>query len=319
MSQPNNAYIKALKQQLSKVFMGDPAVVDHLLVALLCGGHVLIEDVPGLGKTTLAKGLAKSVALGFKRVQCTPDLMPSDVLGGNIYQPNTQDFKFLPGPIFTNMLLVDEINRAPPRTQSAFLEAMAEGTVTIERKTAALPQPFMLIATQNPVEFAGTFPLPEAQLDRFFMRLHLGYPSAEQALAILQSHRVSQPVDSLRTIITKEQLEQWQQACQAIPLNRDVQKYVVAIVEATRNHKDVRLGASPRAAIALMHAARAHAYMAGQSFVTPEHVQQIAAAIISHRLMLRGSPSAGRAQKIMEEILLNVAVPAVAKEQSTIE
>ena len=319
MSQPNNAYIKALKQQLSKVFMGDPAVVDHLLVALLCGGHVLIEDVPGLGKTTLAKGLAKSVALGFKRVQCTPDLMPSDVLGGNIYQPNTQDFKFLPGPIFTNMLLVDEINRAPPRTQSAFLEAMAEGTVTIERKTAALPQPFMLIATQNPVEFAGTFPLPEAQLDRFFMRLHLGYPSAEQALAILQSHRVSQPVDSLRTIITKEQLEQWQQACQAIALNSDVQKYVVAIVEATRNHKDVRLGASPRAAIALMHAARAHAYMAGQSFVTPEHVQQIAAAIISHRLMLRGSPSAGRAQKIMEEILLNVAVPAVAKEQSTIE
>ena len=319
MSQPNNAYIKALKQQLSKVFMGDPAVVDHLLVALLCGGHVLIEDVPGLGKTTLAKGLAKSVALGFKRVQCTPDLMPSDVLGGNIYQPNTQDFKFLPGPIFTNMLLVDEINRAPPRTQSAFLEAMAEGTVTIERKTAALPQPFMLIATQNPVEFAGTFPLPEAQLDRFFMRLHLGYPSAGQALAILQSHRVSQPVDSLRTIITKEQLEQWQQACQAIALNSDVQKYVVAIVEATRNHKDVRLGASPRAAIALMHAARAHAYMAGQSFVTPEHVQQIAAAIISHRLMLRGSPSAGRAQKIMEEILLNVAVPAVAKEQSTIE
>lgn len=319
MSQPNNAYIKALKQQLSKVFMGDPAVVDHLLVALLCGGHVLIEDVPGLGKTTLAKGLAKSVALGFKRVQCTPDLMPSDVLGGNIYQPNTQDFKFLPGPIFTNMLLVDEINRAPPRTQSAFLEAMAEGTVTIERKTAALPQPFMLIATQNPVEFAGTFPLPEAQLDRFFMRLHLGYPSAEQALAILQSHRVSQPVDSLRTIITKEQLEQWQQACQAIALNSDVQKYVVAIVEATRNHKDVRLGASPRAAIALMHAARAHAYMAGQSFVTPEHVQQIAAAIISHRLMLRGSPSAGRAQKIMEEILLNVAVPAVAKEKNASE
>ena len=319
MSQSNNAYIKALKQQLSKVFMGDPAVVDHLLVALLCGGHVLIEDVPGLGKTTLAKGLAKSVALGFKRVQCTPDLMPSDVLGGNIYQPNTQDFKFLPGPIFTNMLLVDEINRAPPRTQSAFLEAMAEGTVTIERKTAALPQPFMLIATQNPVEFAGTFPLPEAQLDRFFMRLHLGYPSAEQALAILQSHRVSQPVDSLRTIITKEQLEQWQQACQAIALNSDVQKYVVAIVEATRNHKDVRLGASPRAAIALMHAARAHAYMAGQSFVTPEHVQQIAAAIISHRLMLRGSPSAGRAQKIMEEILLNVAVPAVAKEKNASE
>ena len=319
MSQPNNAYIKALKQQLSKVFMGDPAVVDHLLVALLCGGHVLIEDVPGLGKTTLAKGLAKSVALGFKRVQCTPDLMPSDVLGGNIYQPNTQDFKFLPGPIFTNMLLVDEINRAPPRTQSAFLEAMAEGTVTIERKTPALTQPFMLIPTQNPVEFAGTFPLPEAQLDRFFMRLHLGYPSAEQALAILQSHRVSQPVDSLRTIITKEQLEQWQQACQAIALNSDVQKYVVAIVEATRNHKDVRLGASPRAAIALMHAARAHAYMAGQSFVTPEHVQQIAAAIISHRLMLRGSPSAGRAQKIMEEILLNVAVPAVAKEKNASE
>ncbi|HEY7774143.1 MAG TPA: MoxR family ATPase [Marinagarivorans sp.] len=312
MNSPVTTAFAPLKQQLQTVFLGADAIIDQLLVALLCSGHVLLEDVPGLGKTTLAKAVAKSVSLTFKRIQCTPDLMPSDVLGGNIYQPNTQDFKFLPGPIFTHLLLVDEINRASPRTQSAFLEAMAEGSVTIDRKTAALPKPFMVIATQNPVEFAGTFPLPEAQLDRFFMRLRLGYPSKEQALTILTNHQQQEPINTLKALVSKEQLSAWQQACLRVSVNSDVQRYIVELIEATREHKDIRLGASPRAAIALMQAARAMAYLTGRDFVTPEHVQHIAPAVLNHRLVTRGHQSAEQAEKLIVQLLRTIPVPGVA-------
>ena len=316
MSSSITTEIAPLKQQLQSVYLGHESVINQLLVALLCSGHILLEDVPGLGKTTLAKALAKSLSLSFKRIQCTPDLMPSDVLGGNIYQPNTQDFKFLPGPVFTNLLLVDEINRASPRTQSAFLEAMAEGNVTIDRKTAALPKPFMVVATQNPIEFAGTFPLPEAQLDRFFMRLSMGYPSTEQALTILKSHQQQEPIEKIQALVSKEQLVMWQQSCLKITLNNEVQRYIVALIEATREHKDIRLGASPRAAIALMQAARAQAYLEGQSFVTPEHVQSVAPAILNHRLITRGHKSASQTDALVATLLKSVAVPGVAKAET---
>ncbi len=312
--------INALKEQLASVFIGDDNVLDNIIIALLCQGHVLLEDAPGTGKTTLAKALSKSVALSFKRIQCTPDLMPSDILGGNIYQPQSQDFKFIPGPIFTNLLLVDEINRAAPRTQSAFLEAMAEGTITIDRKTAHLPKPFLVIATQNPVEFAGTFALPEAQLDRFFMRLTLGRPTVEQALVILQSHshnRQSQPVEALKTLITKEHLIEWQHTSQKTTIDTQVQEYIVALIEASHHHKGIRLGASPRAAIALMHAAKAYAFIHGDGFVTPHHIQSIAPAVLAHRLILSHQNTADNAGKIMHQLLQQVPVPGVAQTANT--
>lgn len=310
-----NSSLSALKANLAKVYFGEPNVVDHLLVALLCSGHVLLEDVPGLGKTTLAKALAKSLSLGFKRVQCTPDLMPSDVTGGNIYQPSTQEFKFLPGPIFTHLLLVDEINRASPRTQSAFLEAMAEGTVTIDRKTAALPQPFMVIATQNPVEFAGTFALPEAQLDRFFMRLALGYPNAQSEKALLQQHLNGDGLADLAPVITKEALSDLRQQVQAVRVDDSVQQYIIALADASRRHKAIELGISPRASIALMHAARAKACLEGSAFVTPAQVQAMAHPVLSHRLQLRAGSNV-TATKALDDLLLNTPVPNVASTQS---
>ena len=309
-----NSSLSALKTNLAKVYFGEPKVVDHLLVALLCSGHVLLEDVPGLGKTTLAKALAKSLSLSFKRVQCTPDLMPSDVTGGNIYQPNTQDFKFLPGPIFTHLLLVDEINRASPRTQSAFLEAMAEGTVTVDRKTAALPQPFMVIATQNPVEFAGTFALPEAQLDRFFMKLQLGYPNAQAEKALLQQHLSNDGLAALKPVITKEALTDLQAEVQATRVEDATQQYIISLANLSRQHKAIELGISPRASIALMHAARAKACLDGDSFVTPAHVQAIAHPVLSHRLQLRPGSNM-TATKALDDLLLNTPVPNVASTQ----
>lgn len=309
-----NSSLSALKTNLAKVYFGEPKVVDHLLVALLCSGHVLLEDVPGLGKTTLAKALAKSLSLSFKRVQCTPDLMPSDVTGGNIYQPNSQDFKFLPGPIFTHLLLVDEINRASPRTQSAFLEAMAEGTVTVDRKTAALSQPFMVIATQNPVEFAGTFALPEAQLDRFFMKLQLGYPNAQAEKALLQQHLSNDGLASLKPVITKEALTDLQAQVQATRVEDATQQYIISLANLSRQHKAIELGISPRASIALMHAARAKACLDGDSFVTPAHVQAIAHPVLSHRLQLRPGSNM-TATKALDDLLLNTPVPNVASTQ----
>lgn len=306
-----NSSITALKANLAKVYFGEPKVVDHLLVALLCGGHVLLEDVPGLGKTTLAKALAKSLSLSFKRVQCTPDLMPSDVTGGNIYQPSTQDFKFLPGPIFTHLLLVDEINRASPRTQSAFLEAMAEGTVTIDRKTAALPQPFIVIATQNPVEFAGTFALPEAQLDRFFMKLELGYPNAHAEQALLQQHLTSDGLADLTPVITKEALAELQAEARAVRVEDATQQYIISLAAQSRQHKAIDLGISPRASIALMHAARAQACIEGNTFTTPAHVQAIAYPVLGHRLQLRAGSNM-TANKALDDLLLNTPVPNVA-------
>ncbi len=309
-----NSSLSALKTNLAKVYFGEPKVVDHLLVALLCSGHVLLEDVPGLGKTTLAKALAKSLSLSFKRVQCTPDLMPSDVTGGNIYQPSTQDFKFLPGPIFTHLLLVDEINRASPRTQSAFLEAMAEGTVTVDRKTAAVPQPCMGSATQNPVEFAGTFALPEAQLDRFFMKLQLGYPNAQAEKALLQQHLSNDGLTALKPVITKEALTDLQAQVQATRVEDTTQQYIISLANLSRQHKAIELGISPRASIALMHAARAKACLDGDSFVTPAHVQAIAHPVLSHRLQLRPGSNM-TATKALDDLLLNTPVPNVASTQ----
>ncbi len=319
MTQSLPASLANLKRALGQVYLGDPRLIDDLLVALLCSGHVLLEDVPGLGKTTLAKALAKSVSLSFKRVQCTPDLMPADVTGGHIYQPQQQDFKFIPGPLFANLVLVDEINRASPRTQSAFLEAMAEGTVTIDRKTAQLPQPFWLIATQNPIEFAGTFALPEAQLDRFFMRLHLGYPSPAQSLALLKSHRLVEPVTQLQPQVTREQLLQWQTAMKRVLVNDETQEYIVALAHASREHRDLRLGASPRATIALMQAARAKAYLDGQHFATPAQVQSMVKAVWGHRLILRSSQDAARAAAVIDQLIANTPVPGVQPSSSQVE
>lgn len=280
----------------------------HLVTAcLLCKGHLLLEDVPGLGKTTLAKALAQSMAMAFKRIQCTPDLLPSDITGVSIYDQSTQTFKFVPGPIFTHILLADEINRTSPRTQSALLEAMAERTVTLERKTRALPASFMVIATQNPVEFSGTYPLPEAQLDRFFMRLSLGYPSAQQEARILSLHQQGEQQLERAPVLTEETLLAMQNAVTHVSIAPKLIDYIVAVVAATRQHPKIRLGGSSRAAIALMRAAQAEAFMQGSQAVTPQHIQTMLLPVLGHRLLLRSASESLDA--IVKEIALTVAVP----------
>ncbi|MET0027923.1 MAG: MoxR family ATPase [Candidatus Thiodiazotropha sp.] len=308
-SPADHALLDTLLQTWQKVIIGKPETLKTVLISLLCRGHILLEDLPGLGKTTLAKTLAKSLDMGFKRIQCTPDLLPADITGVSLFDQKAQAFRFLPGPIFTNILLADEINRTSPRTQSALLEAMAERTVSVDRKTRKLPATFLVIATQNPIEFSGTFPLPEAQLDRFFMRLSLGYPLAEEESRILKMHRESDPLEPITPVIDEAQLLGLQQQVTRIHLEQKLVDYITALVHATRVHKKVRLGVSPRGSIALMKAAQANALLHGETYVTPLRIQQMVIPVMAHRMLLSSQSTSDTA--ILQQILEQVPVPAM--------
>jgi MoxR-like ATPase len=298
-------------QNVGRVVVGKAEVVELTVVAALVGGHILVEDVPGIGKTTLAKAFARSVGGSFSRIQCTPDLLPSDVTGVQILDQREGTFFFQPGPVFANVVLVDELNRATPRTQAALLEAMEERQVTTEGTTRPLPAPFLVIATQNPIELEGTFPLPEAQRDRFLLRLRLGYPDEREEDELLLRFRGPNPLERLGAVLTPERLLELRGAVQAVRVEPSVRGYGLALVRATRRHEAVRLGASPRASLALYHAAQALAALRGRGYVLPDDIKQLAAPVLAHRLLLHSQARLrGRSElTVLDEILTATPVP----------
>lgn len=301
-----------LRANISRVLVGREDTINMVLVSLFCGGHVLLEDVPGVGKTMLAKCLAKSLRCDFKRVQFTPDLLPSDLTGINYFDQKQGAFIFRPGPIFTNIVLADEINRATPRTQSSLLECMEEGQVTVDGDTRRLAKPFFVIATQNPVETRGTFPLPEAQLDRFFMRLKMGYPSLEEGREILRRFRGNDPSTILETVTENEAVIQAQASVSAVKVSDALEEYIVEIIEATRHDEKISLGVSPRGSIALMKAAQVNAVFEGRDFAMPDDVKKVAVPVLAHRLIVKGHAISGgseNAENAVREILKKVTVP----------
>jgi len=286
----------------------NPDKLRLILAAFIARGHLLLEDVPGIGKTLVAKALAKSLAADFKRVQCTPDLLPSDITGSSIYDQRQQEFVFVPGPLFAHVVLVDEINRATPRTQASLLEALAEGQVTTDGVTRVLAQPFFVIATQNPVETAGTFPLPEAQLDRFLFSLNLGYPGEEAELLILEREEHSNPLDDVRAVLSLGDILHLQEAALQVEVARPIKEYIVRLVGATRGHPEVILGVSPRGGVAVQRAAQAMALLNGRDFATPDDVKAAAPAAMAHRLLTR-TRGLKAAQSVIVELLGKVEVP----------
>ena len=305
VSTPVTQFIERVIANVETVIIGKWAQIEHLLVALLCRGHVLIEDVPGTGKTMLARAVAASMGLSFKRLQCTPDLLPNDVTGVSIFNQAAARFEFQPGPVFVNVLLADEINRATPRTQAALLEAMQEGQVTVDGVTHPLPAPFLVLATQNPVEFEGTFPLPEAQLDRFLLRLPLGYPDEPDEVRMLRNLRKRHPIETVGAVVDAAELPALFDAVSDVHVEESVERYVVALVRATRQHPDVAVGASPRGSLALYKTAQALAALRGRDYVLPDDVKALAPLVLPHRLLLRPeSQLRGRdATAIVAEIL----------------
>ena len=280
--------VAELEGNISQVVLGKPDVVRICLVALLAGEHILLEDVPGVGKTLVGKAMANSLHGEFCRLQFTPDLLPSDIVGSSVYNKQTGDFAFDRGPIFANIVLADEINRAPPRTQSALLEAMSDAQVSVDGHTHNLPSPFMVIATQNPFEFEGTYPLPESQLDRFLLRTSMGYPQREDELQVLVSHRTSEPVDELRPVFDAEQIVEMQQAVRAVRVDESIYGYVLNIVESTRKCDDLHIGVSTRGAICLTRAAQALALIEGRQYVVPDDVKQLSVSVLAHRVIAKG-------------------------------
>jgi len=301
--------INSLKNALNRVILGKPDSVEMLVAALLADGHVLIEDVPGTGKTTLAKALARAIGADFARIQFTPDLLPADVTGGAIFRPATGTFELRKGPVFTQVLLADEINRASPRTQSALLEAMEERQVSLEGESHKLPNPFIVLATENPIEFHGVFPLPEAQMDRFLIRLSLGYPDVETELGILRSHREGAPVENVEQVAKPEDIVAARAKVRSLHVEEAIERYVVALVQATRVHAGLRLPASPRAGLSLLRMAQAAAYMDGRDFVKPDDVQRVYLPVMGHRVFAADAGE-GVAQGILEEIRKQVKIPA---------
>ena len=312
---PSLGVLDDLVREVETVFHGKHEVVRLALAALLARGHVLFEDVPGVGKTTLAHALAKALGVGFRRIQFTSDLLPSDVLGVSVYHPQTAEFETRPGPIFTNVVLADEINRAPPRTQSGLLEAMQEGRVTIGDETHALPRPFMVMATQNPLEHHGTYPLPESQLDRFLMRLTIGSPGPEAERRILTESSSTEPVfERLRTVLSPAQVLQLQEAVEQVESDEAIVDYLMAVVERTRRSSHLRMGVSPRGAIALFRAARALALTRGRRYLVPDDVRRLVLPCLAHRVLPAGVSGAtmdahGQAAEILHEILDGVEAP----------
>ncbi len=300
-----------LKQNLQQVIYGKDECLDMLIISLMAGGSVLIEDVPGVGKTTLAKALAKSLDAKFRRIQFTPDLLPADILGSSIYNPVKGNFKFDPGPIFCHILLADEINRASPRTQSALLEAMNESQATIEGKCYPLEQPFMVMATQNPVEYHGTYPLPEAQMDRFLVQLDVGYPDMQVEVNILKSHQHAHPLKTIEPVMTVEQVQSIQQAVRDIHIDASLLEYIVEIVHATRHDNRIQLGVSPRGSLMLTRAAQANAYYQDRNFVTPDDIQWLIPYVLPHRILLpsRVRHNGTSKRDVIQDIVSHIKVP----------
>jgi MoxR-like ATPase len=305
-------FTAAVTRNVETVIVGKHAQIEKLLLALLCQGHVLIEDVPGTGKTMLARAIAVSLGLSFKRVQCTPDLLPNDITGVNVFNQQTQSFEFRPGPVFVNVLLSDEINRATPRAQAALLEAMQERQVTVDGVTRPLPAPFLVLATQNPVEYEGTFPLPEAQLDRFLMRLSLGYPDERDEAQMLRNLNRRHPIETLGAVVDGARLPALAEAVSDVHLDETLEKYILALVGATRSHADLALGASPRGSLALRKTAQALAAVRGRDYVLPDDVKALTPLTLAHRLILkpesqlRGRTAAAVLNEILERTPLDV-------------
>lgn len=299
-------------ENVSKVIVGKKSIVEHALSAVVAQGHILIEDVPGVGKTMLAKSISASIGCSFKRIQFTPDLLPSDIVGISIYNQRTGEFQFRPGPIMAQMVLVDEINRATPKTQSALLEAMEELQVSVDGDSRTLDRPFVVIATQNPIEYEGTFPLPEAQLDRFLMRISLGYPSFAEEMSIIEQQEQVHPINELRSVATPEDIIDLQEACKNIYVDNTVREYIVSLIDATRNHENVSLGASPRASLGMFRAARGLAILRDRDYVIPDDIKELAYAVLAHRLIL--SPSARmrglHTGQIISNLLESIPIPS---------
>jgi MoxR-like ATPase len=306
-----SALLDSLGANIAQVFLGKPEVVRLALVALLADGHLLLEDVPGVGKTLLGKALAKSLACKFSRIQFTPDLLPGDLIGVTIYREKTAEFVFQPGPLFAEVVLADEINRATPRTQSALLEAMSERQVTVDADTHKLGPPFLVIATQNPHEFEGTFPLPESQLDRFLMRVKVGYPDRDTERAILSQHRVGEPVDELSAVLGPDDILALQSQTRRVRIDPAIADYILDLMHHTREHPDIVLGASTRASLALYRAVQAHAVTAGRDYAVPDDVKALAEPVIAHRLLVRGWTQGGHPDgaPLVRDILARLRVP----------
>ena len=309
-----SATAKKIIANVEQVIVGKRPQLILSLVAWFCEGHILLEDVPGVAKTMLARALARSVDCTFKRVQCTPDLLPSDITGASIFNQKTSEFEFRPGPIFAQIVLADEINRTTPRTQAALLEAMAEGRVTVDGITHDLTPPFLIVATQYPIDHEGTFPLPEAQLDRFLMRFSLGYPTMEEELKILTMLQYEHPLNKLQTIVTAEELRQCQQAVREVYVDEKVQQYLMQIVHNTRDNEDLSLGASPRASIALFRTAQAMAAIRGRNFVQPDDVKRVVSSVLNHRLIVKPESRLRKvtASEVVQEIVAEIAVPTLS-------
>ncbi|MBA7655697.1 hypothetical protein ES703_63605 [subsurface metagenome] len=309
-----------VKENVERVIVGKGEVVELAIIALLCEGHMLIEDVPGLGKTVLAKSLAKSLGCSFRRIQCTPDLLPSDITGTYVFNQRTSDFEFRPGPVMSQIVLTDEINRATPRTQSALLEAMQEHQVTAEGVTKPLKVPFLVMATQNPIELEGTFPLPEAQLDRFLMKIQIGYPGVEDDRLILSRFRQTDPLEELSPVISSDDLLKMQKACRDVHVASDVEDYIIRLIHASREHDAVELGASPRAMLALYNASQALAALRGRAFVTPDDIKYLVTPVLIHRIIpksesrLRGQKAEQTLKEIMDSVFVPVEEEPVAGE-----
>lgn len=307
---PFHPIAEAIRDNVERVLLGKTGAVELSLAAVIAGGHVLIEDVPGVGKTVLARALAISIGADFKRIQFTPDLLPGDVTGIQIYNQDTRQFEFRAGPVMTQVLLADEVNRATPKTQSALLESMDERQVTLDGVTRPLPSPFLVLATQNPIEFEGTFPLPESQLDRFLISLSLGYPTRPHELSMLASQELAHPIDSLRPVAEVAEVIQLQHERRKVSVDPSIRDYIISVVESTRNSPDVQLGASPRASIALFQMAQSWALVHGRTFVLPDDVKAVAGPVLRHRLVpINRLNGHGDVDRLASRLLAHVAIP----------